>query len=538
MRRLFYIAMAALMLPTLATAQTTILGGEVISPANMSHMEAAKYSQAEYGFMSARVAGMGGAYTSLGADLSSMAINPAGLGMYRSSAMSFTMGFDHTSSKNNTVPFSKGKSDLSFGQIGTALNLYQGTGSLVSFTVGFAYNKLADLNFRNSAGWDGGEVTIAEFFAEQMYGIDPSLLGSNGAPFSDPNIYADEWGGVLAYRTYLMDPAANDDGSFAGNYIVPGVPLSSRINSAMEVVSEGSVGEFDFSMGFNFGNILYLGTTLGLQDIEQTLHYTYAEEYVSMNNDDDEVSYMEYSPRVGNYGSGVNFKIGAILRPTSGLRLGVAYHSPTIVNLTRDYYTNMTTEFNAGDSYFAESSINSYTYNYSSPSKLLLGASVTIGNKAIISVDYDKVWYKGMSMHTNGLEGAFANDVEADLGSSNNVRVGVEFVPVQNIYVRGGYAYYGSPLGREAAKYNKDGNPFYGSYKTDTQNFSLGAGFRFGFGSSLDIAWTLSKANYTNSIMYYYSYVDAYDNVTVSGPVLSNLTHTTNNVAVTYTMLF
>lgn len=538
MRRLFYIAMAALMLPTLATAQTTILGGEVISPANMSHMEAAKYSQAEYGFMSARVAGMGGAYTSLGADLSSMAINPAGLGMYRSSAMSFTMGFDHTSSKNNTVPFSKGKSDLSFGQIGTALNLYQGTGSLVSFTVGFAYNKLADLNFRNSAGWNGGEVTIAEFFAEQMYGIDPSLLGSNGAPFSNPNIYTDEWGGVLAYRTYLMDPATNEDGTFAGNYIVPGVPLSSRINSAMEVVSEGSVGEFDFSMGFNFGNILYLGTTLGLQDIEQTLHYTYAEEYVSMNNDDDEVSYMEYSPRVGNYGSGVNFKIGAILRPTSGLRLGVAYHSPTIVNLTRDYYTNMTTEFNAGDSYFAESSINSYTYNYSSPSKLLLGASVTIGNKAIISVDYDKVWYKGMSMHTNGLEGAFANDVEADLGSSNNVRVGVEFVPVKNIYVRGGYAYYGSPLGREAAKYNKDGNPFYGSYKTDTQNFSLGAGFRFGFGSSLDIAWTLSKAHYTNSIMYYYSYVDAYDNVTVSGPVLSNLTHTTNNVAVTYTMLF
>ena len=538
MRRLLYIAIAALMLPTLATAQTTILGGEVISPANMSHMEAAKYSQAEYGFMSARVAGMGGAYTSLGADLSSMAINPAGLGMYRSSAMSFTMGFDHTSSKNNTVPFSKGKSDLSFGQIGTALNLYQGTGSLVSFTVGFAYNKLADLNFRNSAGWNGGEVTIAEFFAEQMYGIDPSLLGSNGAPFSNPNIYTDEWGGVLAYRTYLMDPATNEDGTFAGNYIVPGVPLSSRINSAMEVVSEGSVGEFDFSMGFNFGNILYLGTTLGLQDIEQTLHYTYAEEYVSVNNDDDEVSYMEYSPRVGNYGSGVNFKIGAILRPTSGLRLGVAYHSPTIVNLTRDYYTNMTTEFNAGDSYFAESSINSYTYNYSSPSKLLLGASVTIGNKAIISVDYDKVWYKGMSMHTNGLEGAFANDVEADLGSSNNVRVGVEFVPVKNIYVRGGYAYYGSPLGREAAKYNKDGNPFYGNYKTDTQNFSLGAGFRFGFGSSLDIAWTLSKANYTNSIMYYYSYVDAYDNVTVSGPVLSNLTHTTNNVAVTYTMLF
>lgn len=530
--------MACMLIPTLATAQTAILGGEVISPANMSHMEAAKYSQAEYGFMSARVAGMGGAYTSLGADLSSMAINPAGIGMYRSSAMSFTMGYDHTSSTNSTVGYSKGKGNLSFGQIGSALNLYQGSGSLVSFTLGFAYNKLADLNFRNSASWNGGEVTIAEFFAEQMYGFDPSLLGSNGSPFSNPNIYIDEWGGVLAYRTYLMDPAVNADGSFAGNYIIPGIPLSSRINSAMEVVSEGSVGEFDFSMGFNFGNFLYLGTTLGLQDIEQNLRYNYSEEYVSVNSGNDEVSYMDYGPRVGNYGSGVNFKIGAILRPTRGLRFGVAYHSPTIVSLTRDYYTNMTTAFRAADSYYAESSINSYNYSYSSPSKLLLGASVTIANKAILSVDYDKVWYGGMSMHTEGLEESFANDVDADFGSANNVRVGIELVPVKNIYLRGGYAYYGSPLGREAAKYNKEGNPFYGSYKTDTQNFSLGMGFRFGVGSVLDIAWTLSKANYTNSIMYYYSYSDGYDNVTVSGPVMSNLKHTTNNVAVTYTMLF
>ena len=513
-------------------------GGLLMDRDGMMSNDIYTLSQTDFGFGTARSMAMAGAFTSLGGDLASMGINPAGLGMYRTSAMSISSAYDTTRSTNANANYSKTKGNFGFNQLGAVLNLYQGTGSLVSFTMGFAYNKLADLNYCNATGWNNGEVTIGEFFAEQMYGIDPSLLGSNGAPFSNPNIYTDEWGGVLAYRTYLMDPATNEDGTFAGNYIVPGVPLSSRINSAMEVVSEGSVGEFDFSMGFNFGNILYLGTTLGLQDIEQTLHYTYAEEYVSVNNDDDEVSYMEYSPRVGNYGSGVNFKIGAILRPTSGLRLGVAYHSPTIVNLTRDYYTNMTTEFNAGDSYFAESSINSYTYNYSSPSKLLLGASVTIGNKAIISVDYDKVWYKGMSMHTNGLEGAFANDVEADLGSSNNVRVGVEFVPVQNIYVRGGYAYYGSPLGREAAKYNKDGNPFYGSYKTDTQNFSLGAGFRFGFGSSLDIAWTLSKANYTNSIMYYYSYVDAYDNVTVSGPVMSNLKHTTNNVAVTYTMLF
>lgn len=42
-------------------------------------------SQYNYSFSTARSAALGGAFTSLGADLSSMSINPAGLGMYMSS---------------------------------------------------------------------------------------------------------------------------------------------------------------------------------------------------------------------------------------------------------------------------------------------------------------------------------------------------------------------------------------------------------------------------------------------------------------------
>ena len=42
-------------------------------------------SQYNYSFGTARSAALGGAFTSLGADLSSMNINPAGLGIYRGS---------------------------------------------------------------------------------------------------------------------------------------------------------------------------------------------------------------------------------------------------------------------------------------------------------------------------------------------------------------------------------------------------------------------------------------------------------------------
>lgn len=537
MKRVFSIAtLVALLSLSMGAAAQTVFGGEIISPVNMSHMEAAKFSQTEQSFLSARVSAMGGAFTSLGADLSSMAINPAGLGMYRSSALSFSMSFDNTRSTNGNVNYATNKSQTSFNQVGTALNLYQGTGSLVSFTLGFAYNQLADLNYRNSASWNNGEVTIGEFFAEQMYGINPSDLSSQGSPFTSSNIYPDEWGGVLAYRTFFIDPVIENN-TFMGGYMVTGVPLENKVDSRFVMESMGSVGEYDLSAGMNFGNVLYLGATLGIQSIEQIVYYDYDENYRGASGES-EISSMSYQPTLANYGSGVNFKIGAILRPVQALRIGVAYHSPTSVSLTKDYSTAMRTTFANGRKESATSYVNSFTYDYSSPSKLLLGASLTLADRAILSVDYDRVWYDGMTMKTKGLEDIFADDVAYDLGSANNFRVGLEVVPVANLYLRGGYAYYGSPLNSAATAYYEEGNPFYGTFKTHSDNFSLGAGWRFASGTSLDIVWTLSRAHYTNSMMYYYSYTDESQSINVEGPTLMNTKHQSNTIGVTYTTLF
>lgn len=539
MKRFLSIALLICLSSLSLGAQNTLYwGGELISPANMSHMEAAKYAQTDHANLSARVAAMGGAFTSLGADLSSMAINPAGLGMYRTSQLSISSSFDNTRSTNSTSNIAGGKSNVSFNQLGAALNVYQGTGALVSFTVGFSYNKLADLNFTNRSEWKDGNVTIGEFFAEQMYGINPAELGSSKTPFTNPDIYTDQWGGVLAYRTYMIDPHLYND-EFQGDYLVNGIPVDNRVNSSLVTNSNGRVEEYDFSMGFNFGNILYVGTTLGITGIEQMLSYSFREMYVGAQGK--EMSSMDYMPQVANYGSGVNFKIGAILRPVSAVRLGIAYHSPTRVSLTRDFSAQMQTNFLPNTSYVANSYINTYTYDYSSPSKLLLGASVSIADKALLSVDYDKVWYGNMRMnsHDYNMANAFADDVAADLGTAENFRVGVEIHPTKNLYVRGGYAFYGSPLNSDATRYNDEGGTFYGTYKTHSENYSLGLGWRFASGSSLDLVWTLSRAHYTNSIMYDYFYenADSGEQIFVSGPTQMNTKHTSNTIGLTYSVL-
>ena len=54
--------------------------------------ELLSFSRQNFGISSARSAGMGGAFTSLGADAASMSINPAGIAMYRSGEVSISPG--------------------------------------------------------------------------------------------------------------------------------------------------------------------------------------------------------------------------------------------------------------------------------------------------------------------------------------------------------------------------------------------------------------------------------------------------------------
>ena len=49
---------------------------------------------------SARIQGIGGAQSALGADISTMATNPAGLGMFRRSEANFSIGFTNNSTNS------------------------------------------------------------------------------------------------------------------------------------------------------------------------------------------------------------------------------------------------------------------------------------------------------------------------------------------------------------------------------------------------------------------------------------------------------
>ena len=107
-----------------------------------------------------------------------MNINPAGLGIYRGSEV----GISPSLTWSNMESGFQGRSNdysrtrFSLAMSGAALNLYQGTGALTSFTLGVGYTKLADFNTTSAAYGQGIGQSMTEVFAEDIRGVSESTL--------------------------------------------------------------------------------------------------------------------------------------------------------------------------------------------------------------------------------------------------------------------------------------------------------------------------------------------------------------------------
>ncbi len=481
-------------------------------------------SQQNYSFATARSAAMGGAFTSLGADLASMSINPAGLGMYRSSEFGFS---PMISSSNMKTQFGGAKGSASqtqfaVGNLATALNLYQSSGTLTSFTLGIGYSRLADFNTSSFAYQNGLYNSYAEIFAEQLYGVNVSEFGyDNNNPNGPYQIFNKlslfQWGGALAYQAGVLDPLGENAYSPWGpnvenpNRTGP-LSVNATMNPAQWIRTKGSIGEYTFSGGFNFNNKLYIGLTIGLQDIYYRGETDFLETY---NNNDRRLNGMNYIQVQRFNGTGVNFKFGMIARPTENLRIGVAVHTPTFIHMEEQYQAFMSADYK-GDGWgdLIDSNLAANTYDMNGPTHLLGGISYTMPGIGLLSFDYERTWYNGMRLKNTGyvsVENDLKYDVTNFFQASNSYRVGLELTPTNKFFVRAGYAYYGNCIKQQDYQFFANNNVrsdliYVLPKHTDIDsyyNISAGLGYRFG-SFYADVAYIYSQYNLVANPIYYF----------------------------------
>lgn len=498
--------------------------------------ELLKFSRQDFSLSTARSAAMGGAFTSLGADVISMSLNPAGLAMYSSSELSISAGI-----RLDATRFRFG-SDPSIMK--TFVKPYVGNFGILfksdDWTFGVGMNRLADFAGGYNVAGAYGEQSMAYIFRDQLVGIEQGSLNGNRAFDRNPIL----WNAVMANEAWLVNPTRNTPSN--KEYDLYGVlERGDIVASTLNMRTDGANDEIAFSTAYNYNGVFMFGATLGVQSIRYLQSSTYSE-FADLQHNYGSLDSFEINENLNMNGVGVNLKVGVTVRPISWLRVGVAYHSPTWITMHEESNRDMNVWLNTTPSHFGYS----YTpdlvqeYQYRTPSRLMAGISFTIARRIIISGDYERTWYGDMKFNTPmklyGYRAPVAPDdidnlpiisgnyvsqrgeilynqmIKDAYRATNNYRVGIEVQPVDGFFLRAGYAYSESPYKALDSHY-KAGATLnqYGAIK----RYSGGLGFRSGK-FNIDLAYVYSTQNALPSVFYDYVANHNYEGIKAGDEIL------------------
>ncbi|GHA63645.1 OmpP1/FadL family transporter [Pontibacter akesuensis] len=411
---------------------------------------------------SARIQGIGGAQAALGADISSLFGNPAGLGMFRRSEFSITPGLQYSKTKTTIEGIGGGgwneeESMFTVPQLGLVLSNRRADNDEsdwrgVNLGIGFSrLNNFNDQVLYNTTA--EAPNTIVDYFADLADGVSQGALDEE----YDSGITTLEG---LAYGTYLInfrDEYGNPT-SFANPLYTVG--QSAQIERIMR---RGSQNQLDIGVGTSYKDKIYLGASLGIVTSRFTQESSFREfgNYVDTFDENNEVVLdgeydLTLRDEFTTRGAGVNLKVGVIARPTDALRLGLSIQTPTAYSFTDEYRSSITAttvnpETGAPETLTESTLPGEFNYRLTTPFRATGGAAFFIQKYGFITADVEFVNYGGMrfsedeefstsSGYFTGVNDAISNTYQ----SAINFNVGAE-ARYEAFRFRLGYAHSGDP---------------------------------------------------------------------------------------------
>ena len=361
-----------------------------------------------------------GAIGAIGGDIMSANYNPAGLGIYRVAEMTFSAGlnFANASAFTNDLGLKDDKTKLTFGNFGIVLPIKVDDSWLkyVQFSVGI--NRLKTFSNNIAMSRD----ILNNSFVDQVV-------------MNDIIEYQDIENEFI--RAGVVDLDTN-------TMTISSLFEAGTFNQFQRIQYSGSVNEFSLSWSANIRDILYFGVTTGIPFADMTTLTTLTESIIG-SNDETIASYL-HTKQQDLTSVGINLKLGAIFKPISPLRLGVAVHTPTYYSVTDDFSAIVQYDNTAG------SIAPTFFYGIQTPFRFLANAAVVLGDISSsivgsISADYEYADYSLMRFDFTEdvvAEYEFNTSIEDIFRPAHTFRLGgeVKFGPFA---LRAGYAMQGNP---------------------------------------------------------------------------------------------
>ncbi len=392
-----------------------------------TEIDALRYSQNNI-VGTARFSAMAGAYGALGADFTTLSYNPAGIGFYQFSELIFTPSIGNAVA---TTYFGGRKNEdekfhSNFSNFGYVVSSSKSGNEWKRINLAFGYNKTANYKKRTYISGENNSTSM----------IDNFVSNAQGNTIDNLNSFTE----LLAWNTYLFDPLDTIDN---GNYISN---LNSSLSKKQEKVinSNGSSGEYVFSVGTSYEDRIYLGATIGMPSINYYEKSTYTESEFA-----DTAAHLQsfdYDEELTTTGKGFNLKVGIITRLNDWIRVGGALHSPTFYDMEDEYSTAITAVWSdtLGTKYDS-SPFGYFNYELKTPWKAIGSVAINIKKQGLISADIEIVDYTSAKFNSDSYKFSDENEVINSLYTkATNIRLGGE-IKYKPFRIRAGYALYGSP---------------------------------------------------------------------------------------------
>ncbi len=418
---------------------------------SQNSVDALRYSRIFYQGTS-RFQGMGGAFGAVGADFSALAINPAGIGLYKSTEFTITpeVWIGHSVSDYNGVKSTDDIGNFALGNVGFVFSIKppnaQKKGGFQNFNFGFGINRQNDFNTRTFISGPNNTSSLMTGYTNVLN--NQPWMSSDDINYDYPFDIAPAYNANLIYY--------NDS---LGKYTCDA--MNGGVYQQNEVTTYGSINEFDMSFGASFEDKLYFGATFGIPWIRYYERSTYSE----IRTDPSVYPFQSllYNQYLETTGTGINLKVGVIYRPIPWFRVGVAVHTPT-------YYGNMKDTWNSDiASSFTDSTqwnsvqyspIGDFHYQMATPFRAIGSMAFLIGNAGVFSAEYEFVDYNQARFYSSDESFQDVNDeIRNKYTIPLNLRFGTEW-RIQNFRIRGGFGYYGSPYkggGTQGERYTASG---------------------------------------------------------------------------------
>lgn len=455
----------------------------------------------------ARYVGMGGAMEALGADISTMSTNPAGIGLFRRSVINMSAGLvtqtdadTHLSINGSYADFDGDKTKLSFDQLGFVYSRRVGRRSYLNF--GFNYHKSRNFNQILSAVgglYNASQSKITAMKYDNLKPFYSDRQNLNQSIRNDPswNMVDENYAQLLAYDEDLEKyDFMNSTAYMFGQY------------------QKGYIGEYDFNISGNINERVYLGLTLGIHDVNYRSDSYYSEDF-------DGGGFSESLEELKIDGTGFDIKLGVIVRPfeESPFRIGAYVNSPIFYDLEMDASNGlyMTDNSNEGESWTNPQ--YPYDFRINTPWKFGVSLGHTVGNFLALGAtyeysDYSTIdnrikddgywyddWYGDYYYDASSSDDVMNRHTENSLKGVHTLKLGLEVKPMPQFAIRAGYNFVSAVFDKDAFRDGSLPSPGvayatstnYTNWKS-TNRFTLGAGY-VGKHFTVDLAYQYSATN-------------------------------------------